>query len=1189
MRNQRFTGSSCTLNRGLALFFALFLFLFFKGCGSLSSEDSSSSSSETSTLGKIYIANSGGGDLLFYDESVKAKGNVPPSRRLSSGVSGPIGIFLDEANDRLYVANSGQNAILIFEGVSQITTDSPAPTCSKTVPSPCLRILSGPNSQINQPFGVFVDTIADRLYVANANMGTIQVSDGKPGHILIFDNINKVTDDLLPSGDRAPNRSLGGPETALDFPKSLFVDTDRDLLYVANTGRNAILIFANASTIDGELAPTGMIQPPDNLTQDQTLLHLPFGIYLDKAADRLYVANTGRNQSSILVFESASTRNGNTAPEKVLTGNTTRIADPVGIYVDTSTDSLYVTNQGDVGESISGADLTTRIPLDSFVVFDDFNTNCPAAGLCAVAPSRVVQGVDTDLVDPAGIVPTSSGFFYVANTATNQLTVYGLSGSFSPTQTNAGADTDLNLPTGVHYDAVGDRLFVANANGPSATPSKPALLVWENASKSFFNATAPTWWIENNNDGDFSFLVDVYISTTQNRLYLLNHVVEFSVLRVLDLSSLPANPTGALTFSELWNTPNLFYARAMAVDEGAGEIYVAEDECTFPLCTTIPPAKGNRIQVIRMSDGTVDVTREIFSDSINRPLGLAIDTQQSPNILYVANFGASGTNTNSILGFNNPAALGVSCPGGSCPADMILTGSNSKISRPQAIKLNASANRLFVANTGDQVPYSDPDALTALMNSIKGSILIFDQVSTLFSQVDEFKNVDVAPTREIRGTVETTGLTYAVSVSSGGIFVDTSTGLEVIYTTVPQDPNCASGCSGAFLIFSFGENMVPAQTVSESQGTFSTFISFAPDSLRDILYIASRGGDATTDDAVRVLTSASTAQSDAEFTTILTASTGLNNPQGIVMDAQSNRMFIANSDGQSAVSETFENTIQVLDNASAAVDTVQGGGLVLPSRTFSDPSLQNPLPDTSTPAVGEQRQYMLHDLYGAALDSQRDILYVSDSINNLTLAGAETLDPSNPFRQTPLPIEEVVTLTQTTASGRILVFPKASSLNNGSAPTTSVEGFRVIEANNMDQPLGVAVDSVRDRLYVAQGKRTNQTDRVYEVTSDRSIKLTDTDTTLGSVFVFDNASTLVNGNTTPSRKIGGVNFTFNNPTGLYFDTQNDILYVTDAGTDALYVFESASKLDENATPTRTLTGDQTTVNQPTGVAVDPSR
>jgi len=189
-------------------------------------------------------------------------------------------------------------------------------------------------------------------------------------------------------GNVAPGRRLQGDSVPIAGPIAIAVDTDRDVLYVVEPSQSKILVWDNAATIDGDVAPdrtiTGVTvsrdiaidQTNDRLyvcanwgdeiwvlnnasTQDgavvvnrnisgaTTQLDNAYGIELDRSRDRLYVAN--RNTSAILVFDNVATIDGNTAPVNVISGAATGINAPMDVALDRQRDHIYEVN--DIGGS----------------------------------------------------------------------------------------------------------------------------------------------------------------------------------------------------------------------------------------------------------------------------------------------------------------------------------------------------------------------------------------------------------------------------------------------------------------------------------------------------------------------------------------------------------------------------------------------------------------------------------------------------------------------------------------------------------------------------------------------------------------------------------------------------------------------------------------------------------------------
>ena len=107
-----------------------------------------------------------------------------------------------------------------------------------------LRVITGPQTQLNWPAHVYVDQEHGEVFVAN---------DGESS-ILVF----RVTDD----GDVAPTRVLKGAKTQIKNPTGIFVDTVHDELVVANMGTHSATVYPRGA--DGDSPPIRTIRsgPP---------------------------------------------------------------------------------------------------------------------------------------------------------------------------------------------------------------------------------------------------------------------------------------------------------------------------------------------------------------------------------------------------------------------------------------------------------------------------------------------------------------------------------------------------------------------------------------------------------------------------------------------------------------------------------------------------------------------------------------------------------------------------------------------------------------------------------------------------------------------------------------------------------------------------------------------------------------
>ena len=179
---------------------------------------------------------------------------------------------------------------------------------------------------------------------------------------------------------------------------------------VVNNG-NAIL----GVNICGPHAPFTSISGPATLLSNAT------GIWYDAASNGIYVINNNGTQ----ILEFAATASGNVAPIASISGPSSGLNGASGIAVN---NMVIVTNSGN----------------NSITEY--------APGLGSATPIATISGPATGLAGPAGVTFDSTGAIYVANTSSNQITVYppgGGGGNVSPVRTISGPSTMLNGPVGV--------------------------------------------------------------------------------------------------------------------------------------------------------------------------------------------------------------------------------------------------------------------------------------------------------------------------------------------------------------------------------------------------------------------------------------------------------------------------------------------------------------------------------------------------------------------------------------------------------------------------------------------------------------------------------------------------------------------------------------------------------------------
>jgi len=172
-----------------------------------------------------------------------AEGEEKPIRKLEGPhvrLADPHGIGLDTKNQWMFVANYG-NANLKLPGSGTFEPPSinvyPLRASGDTAP---LRVITGPQTQLNWPAHIYVDQEHGEIFVAN---------DGESS-ILVF----RVTD----SGNVAPTRVLKGAKTQIKNPTGIFVDTVHNELVVANMGNHSATVYPRMA--EGDVPPSRVIR-----------------------------------------------------------------------------------------------------------------------------------------------------------------------------------------------------------------------------------------------------------------------------------------------------------------------------------------------------------------------------------------------------------------------------------------------------------------------------------------------------------------------------------------------------------------------------------------------------------------------------------------------------------------------------------------------------------------------------------------------------------------------------------------------------------------------------------------------------------------------------------------------------------------------------------------------------------------
>jgi hypothetical protein len=339
---------------------------------------------------------------------------------------------------------------------------------------------------------------------------------------------------------------------------------------------------------------------------------------------------------------------------------------------------------------------------------------------------------------------------------------------------------------------------------------------------------------------------------------------------------------------------------------------------------------------------------------------------------------------------------------------------------------------------------------------------------------------------------------------------------------------------------------------------------------RDVLYTASRGNPAVNgDDTLSILTEASRINTDRDPPVSVTIP-ALNNPAGLFVDPVQDRLYISNTSNDVPLT----GTLTVIEGSETS-DVVTGAGTLFTTELAPGDKIKIGTKHFTVLTVESDTSLTLTTPYTGKNDSgvvaTRRVCINTDPPCNAVLifneagdlanaAGPVVPDQilSNDALDTPqglaIDLDRRVLYIANAGGGSVLVFRDLEALNGPVSFDAEIGG--------LNRPAAVAVDAERELLYVLdQGAL--------------------------EIRVFDRLSTLSGSvNPTPVRTISGGFMV--QPSSLFLDPQNDLLYVADQGANMVYIFTGASAAEGEA-PHTTLAGNTTGLNQPVALSVDTTR
>ena len=424
----------------------------------------------------------------------------------------PSGLAYDEDNDLLYVADTENNRIQVFEIVS-----------GNTCPSGTDEIIDGvcfveefgssgnDDGEFNSPSGLVIDEDNGVLYVADTDNHRIQslsvTGSGSSDSLSFFEEFgtqgsssddfdtptdltvgnndelyvvdrdnNRVKIYELTGGDNCPSGtdeiindevcydesfgSSGSTDGRFDVPTDLAVSKDTGDVYVVDSDNNRVQKFESDGEFDLEFGSSS--------SSDDEYLGSPTAIAIDKKSDYIYVADS--TTDSISAFDDDGDWKFTFGESGSSDGD---FRNPSGMVVNDSDQILYVAD-------------TENNRIQIFELTD--GDNCPSGTdeivndeVCFVEEFGSSGNDDGEFDEPSGLAyDEDNDLLYVADTENNRIQVFEIvSGNTCPSGTDeiidgvcfveefgssGNDDGEFNSPSGLSLDLENGKLYVADTD-----------------------------------------------------------------------------------------------------------------------------------------------------------------------------------------------------------------------------------------------------------------------------------------------------------------------------------------------------------------------------------------------------------------------------------------------------------------------------------------------------------------------------------------------------------------------------------------------------------------------------------------------------------------------------------------------------------------------------------------------------
>ena len=682
-----------------------------------------------------YLADFVVGQADFQSVSTNRGSGSPANNSLS----GPRAVAIDSAG-KLYIADSNNNRVMIFDKV--VASDPTALNvigAANFTSTNSARTVS--NKRMITPSGIaFTGTVGSNL--------TIYIADIDANRVLIYSEItgdDQMASKVLGQTDFVSS-GLGTSNVGLGSPNGLAVDSGGADLYVADKANNRIMIWDLPISEDGQAANLVLGQTWFNSNSSGTTssqFNQPTGVAVNTNSE-VFVADAANNR--VMVFSSAIVNNGQAA-DKVLGQSdftssssgisSTKFSGPQGISSSNGT-TVFISDTNNNRIIAYTSLISSNGQAANFVVGQTNQAN--QSYFYGNAPNNPVN---RGLNSPSALTfDRANHRLFVVDSGNNRILGYNLNTDdtlpdgtadlvlgqqdFSRTTANSGLSVNastLNAPSGVFYDNINGRLYIADTGNNRVMIWQSSSIVTGHSADYVLGQTTMTDSVPGVSSVQIASPVSVSVNTTtgaiaiadrdNNRVLIWTTPVTTNGQAanwVIGQSDFNSSDYG-LTASN-FRTP-----KGVSYDINRNYLYVADADNNRVLIWTAPIASNGQ-----GANFVLGQTNFTSSNLATTASGLKYPTRvyASPvsNAVYIAD-----TNNNRILIFTEDiAGNGQAANRVLGQADMTSSSAattQAGLNKPSQAVVNPTNGKVFVADTSNNrlVYYQDTDPVSPTLVS----------------------------------------------------------------------------------------------------------------------------------------------------------------------------------------------------------------------------------------------------------------------------------------------------------------------------------------------------------------------------------------------------------------------------------------------------------------------------------------